>query len=243
MATWMTRTTRRSSAARATCSCGQVQFTRRHPSLDALHASHATAAISVLLRRCLSIWCPWLAILKFYCRLAATLTMLHVWLSADRVAMQDATAQMAVLQFISSGLPETRVPSTIHCDHLIEGTTTPQDDRCTLLYHRLKLLTTVVLDEHVPCRDTKQQWPAVQPGSAWSSGMQPVSMVCCIHDRGQVTIVPLICREGKFGGVADLKAAVTQNKEVYDFLASAGAKYGIGFWKPGSGIIHQVRTG
>lgn len=49
---------------------------------------------------------------------------------ADRVAMQDATAQMAVLQFISSGLPETRVPSTIHCDHLIEGTTTPQDDRC-----------------------------------------------------------------------------------------------------------------
>lgn len=49
---------------------------------------------------------------------------------ADRVAMQDATAQMAVLQFISSGLPETRCPSTIHCDHLIEGTTTPQDDRC-----------------------------------------------------------------------------------------------------------------
>jgi aconitate hydratase len=48
---------------------------------------------------------------------------------ADRVAMQDATAQMAVLQFISSGLPETRCPSTIHCDHLIEGTTTPQDDR------------------------------------------------------------------------------------------------------------------
>ena len=47
--------------------------------------------------------------------------------------MQDATAQMAVLQFISSGLPETRVPSTIHCDHLIEGTTTPQDDRCLLV--------------------------------------------------------------------------------------------------------------
>ena len=49
---------------------------------------------------------------------------------ADRVAMQDATAQMAVLQFISSGLPKTRVPSTIHCDHLIEGTTAPQADRC-----------------------------------------------------------------------------------------------------------------
>jgi len=49
---------------------------------------------------------------------------------ADRVAMQDATAQMAVLQFMSSGLPTTAVPSTIHCDHLIEGTTAPQDDRC-----------------------------------------------------------------------------------------------------------------
>jgi hypothetical protein len=48
----------------------------------------------------------------------------------DRVAMQDATAQMAMLQFISSGLPKTMVPSTIHCDHLIEGTTSPQPDRC-----------------------------------------------------------------------------------------------------------------
>jgi len=47
----------------------------------------------------------------------------------DRVAMQDATAQMAMLQFISSGLPKTMVPSTIHCDHLIEGTTSPQGDR------------------------------------------------------------------------------------------------------------------
>ncbi len=43
--------------------------------------------------------------------------------------MQDATAQMAVLQFIASGLPQTAVPSTIHCDHLIEGTTAPQPDR------------------------------------------------------------------------------------------------------------------
>jgi aconitate hydratase len=49
--------------------------------------------------------------------------------NADRVAMQDATAQMAVLQFISSGLPKTAVPTTIHCDHLIEGTTAPQEDR------------------------------------------------------------------------------------------------------------------
>jgi len=89
--------------------------------------------------------------------------------------MQDATAQMAMLQFISSGLPKAMVPSTIHCDHLIEGTTSPQPDR-----------------------------------------------------------------EGGFGGVADLKHAVDVNKEVYDFLSTAGAKYGVGFWKPGSGIIHQI---
>jgi aconitate hydratase len=79
--------------------------------------------------------------------------------------MQDATAQMAMLQFISSGLPKVAVPSTIHCDHLIEA---------------------------------------------------------------------------KEGGTKDLARAKTTNKEVYDFLASAGAKYGVGFWKPGSGIIHQI---
>ena len=56
-----------------------------------------------------------------------------VMVGVDRVAMQDATAQMAVLQFITSGLPTTAVPSTIHCDHLIEGTTAPQDDRYGLL--------------------------------------------------------------------------------------------------------------
>ena len=50
----------------------------------------------------------------------------------------------------------------------------------------------------------------------------------------------LLSRGGKYGGVADLALAVKQNAEVYDFLASAGSKYGIGFWKPGSGIIHQV---
>lgn len=48
-------------------------------------------------------------------------------------------------------------------------------------------------------------------------------------------------RNGKFGGVADLEHAVNTNKEVYDFLSSAGSNFGIGFWKPGSGIIHQVR--
>jgi aconitate hydratase len=89
----------------------------------------------------------------------------YLKLRPDRVAMQDATAQMAVLQFMSSGLPQAAVPSTIHCDHLIQA---------------------------------------------------------------QV--------EGK----ADLERAKDMNKEVYDFLASAGAKYGIGFWKPGSGIIHQI---
>ena len=50
----------------------------------------------------------------------------------------------------------------------------------------------------------------------------------------------LCYRDGKYGGVADLKLAQITNKEVYDFLSSSGSKYGIGFWKPGSGIIHQV---
>lgn len=89
----------------------------------------------------------------------------YLRLRPDRVAMQDATAQMAMLQFISSGLPQVAVPSTIHCDHLIEA----------------------------------------QVGSA-----------------------------------ADTARAKDLNKEVYDFLATAGNKYGVGFWKPGSGIIHQI---
>lgn len=79
--------------------------------------------------------------------------------------MQDATAQMAMLQFISSGLKRVAVPSTIHCDHLIQA---------------------------------------------------------------------------QVGGIADLKRAEELNKEVYDFLSTAGSKYGVGFWKPGSGIIHQI---
>lgn len=99
----------------------------------------------------------------------------HVRVATDRVAMQDATAQMAMLQFISSGLPKTLVPSTIHCDHLIEGTTSPQPDR-----------------------------------------------------------------NNSFGGEADLAHAKDVNSEVYSFLSTAGAKYGVGFWKPGSGIIHQI---
>lgn len=89
----------------------------------------------------------------------------YLRLRPDRVAMQDATAQMAMLQFISSGLARVAVPSTIHCDHLIEA---------------------------------------------------------------------------QIGGVEDLKRAQDQNKEVYNFLKTAGAKYGVGFWKPGSGIIHQI---
>lgn len=84
---------------------------------------------------------------------------------ADRVAMQDATAQMAVLQFMSSGLPTTAVPTTIHCDHLIQA---------------------------------------------------------------------------ESGGEEDLANAKDMHREVYDFLSSAAAKYGMGFWKPGGGIIHQI---
>ncbi len=83
----------------------------------------------------------------------------------DRVAMQDATAQMALLQFMTAGLPETAVPSTVHCDHLILA---------------------------------------------------------------------------KQGAKIDLGVAIDDNREVYDFLRSVSAKYGIGFWAPGSGIIHQV---
>ena len=88
-----------------------------------------------------------------------------IYLNADRVAMQDATAQMAILQFMSAQLPQVAVPSSVHCDHLIQAYT---------------------------------------------------------------------------GSSTDLKAAIETNKEVYDFLESAAMKYGMGFWKPGSGIIHQV---
>ncbi|EAQ92178.1 hypothetical protein CHGG_00413 [Chaetomium globosum CBS 148.51] len=89
----------------------------------------------------------------------------YLKLRPDRVACQDATAQMAILQFISAGLPQVANPTTVHCDHLIEA---------------------------------------------------------------------------QIGGAKDLERAVGINKEVYDFLASACAKYNIGFWKPGSGIIHQI---
>src|SRR3954449_10997486 len=83
----------------------------------------------------------------------------------DRVAMQDATAQMALLQFMTAGLPRVAVPTTVHCDHLIQA-----------------------------------------------------------HDGARV----------------DLLAAVETNQEVYEFLRTVSEKYGIGFWRPGSGIIHQV---
>jgi len=83
----------------------------------------------------------------------------------DRVAMQDATAQMALLQFMSAGIPKVAVPSTVHCDHLIEA---------------------------------------------------------------------------EVGAKNDLLRAYGENKEVYEFLSSVSNKYGLGFWKPGAGIIHQV---
>ena len=89
----------------------------------------------------------------------------YVDFAPDRVAMQDATAQMALLQFMTCGRDKVAVPSTVHCDHLIQA---------------------------------------------------------------------------KTGATADLATALDVNKEVYDFLASISNKYGIGFWKPGAGIIHQV---
>jgi aconitate hydratase len=138
---------------------------------------------------------------------------------ADRVAMQDATAQMAMLQFISSGLPKAMVPSTIHCDHLIEGTTSPQPDRCAPLAHLTPSLPPLL----APLLPS----PPFPPSAPHALCACPCS-VPCMH------------RGGSFGGVADLKHAVVTNAEVYDFLATAGAKYGVGFWKPGSGIIHQV---
>ncbi len=96
---------------------------------------------------------------------AHTRGVTYVDFAPDRVAMQDATAQMALLQFMQAGRPMVAVPSTVHCDHLIQA---------------------------------------------------------------------------KVGATADLATANTQNKEVFGFLASVSNKYGIGFWKPGAGIIHQV---
>lgn len=89
----------------------------------------------------------------------------YVDFAPDRVAMQDATAQMALLQFMSAGRPKVAVPSTVHCDHLITA---------------------------------------------------------------------------KVGAADDLSFATTESKEVFDFLSSVSNKYGLGFWKPGAGIIHQV---
>lgn len=89
----------------------------------------------------------------------------YAFLRPDRVAMQDATAQMALLQFMQARIARVQVPSTVHCDHLIQART---------------------------------------------------------------------------GADADMVNALDENKEVYEFLRSASAKHGIGFWKPGAGIIHQV---
>ena len=89
----------------------------------------------------------------------------YVDFAPDRVAMQDATAQMALLQFMTCGRSQVAVPSTVHCDHLIQA---------------------------------------------------------------------------KVGAKQDLQLAIETNREVYDFLSSISNKYGIGFWKPGAGIIHQV---
>lgn len=89
----------------------------------------------------------------------------YVFFAPDRVAMQDATAQMALLQFMTCGMPNTAVPTTVHCDHLIQA---------------------------------------------------------------------------EVGSAEDLSTALRENDEVYKFLADVSVKYGIGFWKPGAGIIHQI---
>jgi len=89
----------------------------------------------------------------------------YVFFAPDRVAMQDATAQMALLQFMMAGKDKVAVPSTVHCDHLIQA---------------------------------------------------------------------------KIGADGDLQNAINTSNEVFNFLESVSDKYGIGFWKPGAGIIHQV---
>src|SRR4029079_19425252 len=89
----------------------------------------------------------------------------YIFLDPDRVALQDVTGQMTLLQFMQSGLSRVVVPTTVHCDHLIQA---------------------------------------------------------------------------RVGSESDTKLAIYENNEVYNFLESASKKYGIGFWKPGSGIIHQV---
>src|SRR5439155_26175585 len=86
-------------------------------------------------------------------------------LNVARVGLQDATAQMAILQFMMSGRKRVAVPTTVHCDHLIRA---------------------------------------------------------------------------QSGAADDLARAIAENREVYGFLSSAAKKYGMGFWKPGAGIIHQV---
>ena len=96
---------------------------------------------------------------------ALTPSKSYVLLNPDRVALQDVTGQMTILQFVQAGLKQTAVPTTVHCDHLIQA---------------------------------------------------------------------------RVGSESDTKAAIYENNEVFQFLESASRKYGIGFWKPGGGIIHQV---
>ena len=89
----------------------------------------------------------------------------YIQVRPDRVALQDATAQMAILQFIQGGIDQVAAPTTVHCDHLIRA---------------------------------------------------------------------------QGGAAEDLERANEENREVYDFLKSSARKYGMGFWEPGVGIIHQV---
>lgn len=126
----------------------------------------------------------------------------YLRLRPDRVAMQDATAQMAMLQFISSGLPKVRNPGPYFIPSL---------------------------DNHV-YRHTHLNDRLLSFYCTYSAFQVAVpSTIHCDH---------LI--QAQIEGKKDLERAKEMNKEVYNFLATAGSKYGVGFWKPGSGIIHQI---
>ena len=135
---------------------------------------------------------------------------------ADRVAMQDATAQMAVLQFISSGLPQTAVPSTIHCDHLIEGTTAPQVGRGgagvgpptwaragTLLWQLPGFSSALDRPRHPPAC-TSLHLPRRVESHA----------LAALHLSSLAAAVVQANRDNQYGGKADLKHAIDINREV-----------------------------
>ncbi|KAG8517884.1 Aconitate hydratase, mitochondrial, partial [Galemys pyrenaicus] len=247
----------------------------------------------------------------------------YLRLRPDRVAMQDATAQMAMLQFISSGLPKVAVPSTIHCDHLIEAQVGGEKDLrrakhrpcfsdelrppdcwpgspqpCAAAFALqaegepspcvcrpgFSILSCVppflaVAEAWVPAEPPETMWPSsptdkqveawagegpvpgpparhtttalplprlspglpaepradIQAPSGLSELPQDRGCSCFRLRAGRAEAVPApLCSNAGARRLQDI------NQEVYNFLATAGAKYGVGFWRPGSGIIHQI---